>query len=142
MGHLIIAGIFCLRDDCVEVKIENELISPQACKLGIKSGARICLINAPVRWQLIDPPTDISIIKGRGSTDILISFFTEADKLPIRLLGLVKRIYPAGALCAELLAAFGTGFERRLSTSALLPLLPKGTIFRTYVRISPNSANP
>jgi len=91
-------GIFYLPSDCGEVKIENELVNPQTRKLGIKPGARICLINAPVGWQLLDPPSGISHIKGRGSADIIISFFTEADKLPVRLPSLVKRIYPAGAL--------------------------------------------
>ena len=80
------------------MNIKNDFTSSQARKLGIKSGARICLINAPTGWQLVDPPSGISIVKGRGSADIIISFFTEADKLPVRLPSLVKRIYPAGAL--------------------------------------------
>ncbi len=87
-----------LRSDFVKAKVEKEVLSPQARKLGIKPDTRICLINAPVGWQLTDPPTGISIINGRGSADILISFFTEANKLPIRLPSLAKRIYRRGAL--------------------------------------------
>lgn len=72
--------------------------TPQARKLGIKSGQRICLDNSPPGWRLTDPPTDISLIGARGPADLVISFFAAAEKLPSRLPGLVKRIYPSGAL--------------------------------------------
>ena len=72
--------------------------TPQARKLGIKSGQRICLDNAPPGWRLTDPPADISLVGARGPADLVISFFTVADKLSSRLPGLVKRIYPSGAL--------------------------------------------
>lgn len=72
--------------------------TPQARKLGIKSGQRICLDNSPNGWRLTNPPADISYIGARGSADLIISFFTSADKLSRRLPILVKRIYPAGVL--------------------------------------------
>lgn len=72
--------------------------TPQARKLGIKSGQRICLDNSPAEWRLTDPPAEIFFVGARGPADLVVSFFTAAEKLPSRLPGLVKRIYPAGAL--------------------------------------------
>lgn len=72
--------------------------TPQARKLGIKPGQRISLDNSPAGWRLTDPPPDISFVNARGSADLIISFFTTANKLSTRLPALVKRIYPAGAL--------------------------------------------
>ncbi|MBI3429612.1 MAG: DUF3052 domain-containing protein [Actinobacteria bacterium] len=72
--------------------------TPQARKLGIKPGQRICLDNSPPGWRLTDPPADISLVGARGPADIVITFFTCADKLSRRLPALVKRIYPSGAL--------------------------------------------
>ena len=72
--------------------------TPQARKLGIKSGQRVSIGNSPPGWQLTDPPPDIHIVGARESADLIISFFTVAEKLSIRLPSLVKRIYPSGAL--------------------------------------------
>ena len=71
---------------------------PQAHKLGIKPGQRICIERAPLGWSLTTPPADIAFVGPRGPADLIISFFTTADELPRRLSNLVKRIYPSGAL--------------------------------------------
>lgn len=72
--------------------------TPQARKLGIKPGQRICLDNSPSGWELADPPADISFVGARASADLIISFFTSSDKLAKRLPSLAKRIYPSGTL--------------------------------------------
>lgn len=72
--------------------------TPQAHKLGIKPGHRICLDNPPSGWHLTDPPADISFVGARASADLIVSFSTSSDKLAKRLPSLVKRIYPSGAL--------------------------------------------
>ncbi len=80
------------------MKSRSDSGAPQARKLGIKSGQRICLDNPPDGWRLSDPPDDLCFIGTRGSADLVISFFTSANKLSSRLPILVKRIYPTGAL--------------------------------------------
>jgi hypothetical protein len=72
--------------------------TPQARKLGIKPGHRVCLDHAPPGWQLADPPPDLDRVDGPGSADVIVSFFGAAHELPDRLPGLVERIYPGGAL--------------------------------------------
>ena len=72
--------------------------TPQARKLGVKPGQRICLDNSPPGWRLTNPPAGISLVGARGPADLVISFFTRADKLSTRLPLLVKRIYPSGAI--------------------------------------------
>ena len=72
--------------------------TPQARKLGIKSGQRVSIENSPPAWQLSAPHPDIHIVGARESADLIISFFTVAEKLSGRLPSLVKRIYPSGAL--------------------------------------------
>ena len=72
--------------------------TPQARKLGIKPGQRICLDNPPPGWQLTDPPAEISFVGTGASADLIVSFFTASDKLTERLPSLVKRIYPSGAI--------------------------------------------
>ena len=70
----------------------------QSRKLGIKSGQRMCLDHPPTRWQLTDPPADLVRLGPSGPADLIISFFTAAEQLPLRLPGLTQRIYPCGAL--------------------------------------------
>lgn len=72
--------------------------TPQARKLGIKSGQRVSILNSPPGWQLTDPPHEINFVGAREPADLIISFFTVAEKLSSRLPSLVKRIYPSGAL--------------------------------------------
>jgi hypothetical protein len=70
----------------------------QARKLGMKSGQRLYLDNPPAQWQLTDPPVDMVRVGRSGPADLIISFFTCAEQLPVRLPDLVQRIYPSGAI--------------------------------------------
>jgi hypothetical protein len=72
--------------------------TPQARKLGLKPGQRVCLDQPPAGWRLTDPPADLGYVGAGEPADVIISFFGAAHELPDRLPGLVKRIYPAGAL--------------------------------------------
>jgi hypothetical protein len=72
--------------------------SPQARKLGLKSGQRLSLDNPPPDWSLIDPPVDVTPVASTEAADLIIAFFTTASQIPDRLPDLVDRIYPSGAL--------------------------------------------
>jgi hypothetical protein len=72
--------------------------TPQARKLGLKAGQRIHLDQAPAGWDLTEPPADLIHVAGDEPADVVVSFFRSADELAGRLPGLVRRIYPAGAL--------------------------------------------
>jgi hypothetical protein len=72
--------------------------SPQARKLGLKSGQQLSLDNAPPGWSLIDPPVDVTSVASPQAADVIIAFFTTASQIPDRLPALVQRIYPTGAL--------------------------------------------
>jgi hypothetical protein len=74
--------------------------TPQARKLGLKPGQRVALDHPPPRWRLTKPPPELTHVEAREPADVVISFFGAARELPDRLPGLVKRIYPAGALWA------------------------------------------
>jgi hypothetical protein len=72
--------------------------TPQARKLGLKPGQRVALDHPPPRWQLTDPPPELTYVGTAEPADVIISFFGAAQELPDRLPGLVKRIFPDGAL--------------------------------------------
>lgn len=72
--------------------------TPQARKLGLKSGQRVCLDRPPAGWALTDPPDGLVLVKGGEPADLIVSFFTAALELPLRLPDLTQRIYPDGAL--------------------------------------------
>jgi hypothetical protein len=72
--------------------------TPQARKLGIQSGQRVRLDCPPPGWALTDPPPDVEYVGPTGPADLIVSFFTAAEQLPLRLPDLVEEIYPAGAL--------------------------------------------
>jgi hypothetical protein len=72
--------------------------TPQAKKLGVKPGARVCLDGAPVGWELTDAPADLVRVEAADPADLIISFFTTADDLNRRLPELLDHIYPDGAL--------------------------------------------
>jgi hypothetical protein len=72
--------------------------TPQARKLGLKPGQRVCLDNAPHGWTLNDPPVDIAYVDAPESADLIVSFFTVVEQLAARLPDLAQRIYPEGAL--------------------------------------------
>jgi len=72
--------------------------TPQAKKLGINPGARVCLDRAPVGWELTDAPAGLVRVQSTDPADVVISFFAAADDLTARLPTLVERIYPDGSL--------------------------------------------
>jgi hypothetical protein len=72
--------------------------TPQARKLGIKPGLRVCLDHPPAGWELTSPPDEIVVAEADQPADVIIAFFTSAAELPGRLPGLVRRVYPGGAL--------------------------------------------
>ena len=72
--------------------------TPQARKLGLKPGQRVSLDHPPAGWRLTGPPPELGETGPDGPADLIISFFTVAADLPDRLPGLVRRIYPDGAL--------------------------------------------
>jgi hypothetical protein len=71
---------------------------PQAGKLGLRSGQRVYLHDAPSGWDLADPPDGLTDAGPDGPADVIIAFFTAAASIPVELEGLARRIYPAGAL--------------------------------------------
>ncbi len=72
--------------------------TPQAKKLGIKTGHRVHLDHAPRGWTLDDPPPGLVRAKAPQPADVIVSFFDTAGAIPDRLAELAPRIYPAGAL--------------------------------------------
>jgi Protein of unknown function (DUF3052) len=72
--------------------------TPQARKLGLKAGQRVCLDQAPPGWDLTEPPPGLIHVGGAEPADVIVAFFRSADELPERLPDLVRRIYPSGAL--------------------------------------------
>jgi hypothetical protein len=72
--------------------------TPQARKLGLKSGQRVSLDHPPAGWSLADAPPEVTYVDPPQAADLVVSFFTAADQIPGRLPDLVQRIYPSGAL--------------------------------------------
>jgi hypothetical protein len=72
--------------------------TPQARKLGLKTGQRVCLDDPPDGWMLAEVPTDLVFVESPEPADLIIGFFTTAGQLPLRLPDLTERIYPRGAL--------------------------------------------
>jgi hypothetical protein len=71
---------------------------PQSAKLGLRPGQRVALDHAPDGWRLADPPDGLELIAAQGSADLIVSFFTAAAELAVRLPELAARIHPDGAL--------------------------------------------
>ena len=71
---------------------------PQAVKLGLKPGQRVCLHQPPDGWALSDPPDGLAGPGPDGQADVILAFFTQADEIAAQLDELARRIYPAGAL--------------------------------------------
>jgi hypothetical protein len=72
--------------------------TPQARKLGLKSGQRVSIDQPPEGWSFTDPPADLTYVGSTEPADLIVSFFTAAEQLADRLPGLIRRIYPNGAL--------------------------------------------
>lgn len=72
--------------------------TPQARKLGLKPGQRVGLDRPPPGWRLTDPPPELTPVDPTDPADVIIGFFGAADELRDRLPGLLRRIYPDGAL--------------------------------------------
>jgi hypothetical protein len=73
-------------------------MTPQSRKLGLEPGHRVSFDDAPAGWALEDPPGGLVHVAPPEPADVVVAFFTSADQLPERLPGLVRRIFPAGAL--------------------------------------------
>jgi hypothetical protein len=70
----------------------------QARKLGLASGRRLWLDGPPAGWGLADVPDGVVVVAADEPADIIIAFFTSADRLAGRLEHLAACIYPAGML--------------------------------------------
>ena len=71
---------------------------PQAGKLGLKPGLRVCLHHPPDGWALTDPPAGLAGPGPDGTADVIVAFFTCAGEIGEQIGDLARRIYPAGAL--------------------------------------------
>ena len=71
---------------------------PQAAKLGLKPGQRVCLHHPPDGWALSDPPAGLDEPGPGGEADVIVAFFTSAAEIGTEIGELARRIYPAGAL--------------------------------------------
>lgn len=67
--------------------------TPQATKLGIKPGLRVCLDHPPDDWSLTDPPDGMVLVDLPEPADIIISFFRTADEFSTRLPTLARQVF-------------------------------------------------
>jgi hypothetical protein len=75
--------------------------TPLPRKLGIKAGARVGLVGAPVGFDVMlgELPPDVLVRTAlRGSFDVLVAFFDSAAALERRLPALGAALDPAGGL--------------------------------------------
>ena len=72
--------------------------TPQAAKLGIRSGQRVHLHHPPPGWALADPPPGLADAGADGPADLIVAFSASSAELAADLGGLARRIFPAGAL--------------------------------------------
>ncbi|MDQ1721139.1 MAG: hypothetical protein QOI26_873 [Pseudonocardiales bacterium] len=71
--------------------------TPQARKLGLKTGYRVRIDQPPAGWALDQPP-DLLLVQETEPADVVVSFFRTATELEARLPALAAGIYPQGAL--------------------------------------------
>ena len=69
--------------------------TPQARKLGIRAGMRVCLVRPAKHWQLTDPPEITGA--ATGPADVIVWFVRAAAELA-GAAELGERIFPDGAL--------------------------------------------
>ena len=76
--------------------------TPQARKLGLKTGLRVAYDAPPDGWALADPPAGLLPADPApdGGADVIIAFFLAADQISARLPALARRVFPAGAVWA------------------------------------------
>jgi hypothetical protein len=72
--------------------------TPQARKLGLKSGHRVDLHGAPDGWELHEPPDGLLPAPAPERADVVLAFITEPDDLLADLPELARRIFPDGAV--------------------------------------------
>ena len=67
-------------------------------KLGVRAGGRIALLDAPTTFELL-LPGDVAVRRrAGGSCDVVVAFFTRAERLRDRLGRMEKMIFPDGGL--------------------------------------------
>lgn len=77
---------------------KNGTGTPLATKLGIKTGHRVMLLNAPEQLAL-ELPDGVSVVRrARGTADVIVSFHTERAGLERRLPALRRCMEPACGL--------------------------------------------
>jgi hypothetical protein len=74
--------------------------TPQARKLGLKTGQRVALDDAPDGWAFQDAPGGLLPPDPDGAADLIVAFFRAEVEIDDRLPALARRIFPAGALWA------------------------------------------
>jgi hypothetical protein len=74
--------------------------TPLAKKLGIKEGSRVTLIGAPREWSIDTLPSNVRLTRRRSATssDVVISFFSDAASLHRQMSSLAETITPDGSL--------------------------------------------
>ena len=69
---------------------------PQAGKLGLKPGLRVCLHHPPDGWALTDPPAGLDGPGPDGTADVIVAFFTRAGEIGEQIGELARQRYPRG----------------------------------------------
>jgi hypothetical protein len=72
--------------------------TPQTRKIGLNSGTRFDLINAPDGWQFDEKPDASARVAGDTLADIILAFVRSARDLESLVDAQAERIRPAGAL--------------------------------------------
>src|SRR5260221_4882604 len=75
--------------------------TPLVKKLGIKSGARVLLVNAPPHFEssLVPIPPDVTFVMDSSSAlDVIVLFVTGAEELQRQFVPLSRRLVPSGGL--------------------------------------------
>ena len=72
--------------------------TPLLKKLGVRDGSTLTLVDAPA-GVIDDPPASVTIRRhARGSSDVVVAFFTRRRDLERRIEALSRVIYPDGGL--------------------------------------------
>ncbi len=72
--------------------------TPLLKKLGVRDGSTLTLVGAPV-GLIEDPPASVTVRRqARGSSDVVVAFFTRRQDLERRMEALSRVIYPGGSL--------------------------------------------